>query len=425
MIRSLLTTFFLGFSLTVAQAEEVLIERIVALVNDEPVLASELEAEIATVRRELEQRGVGIPPADELSSQVLERLVVQTLQLNVAEQRGIRVDSATLDATVRRVAQRNNLTLTELRDALASEGIDMATFRDQLRRDIVLNRLRQQEMRQRVDVTEQEIDQFLERNRDQTREYALAQILISTPEAASAEAIAEARAEAEAALQRLQSGESFAQLAAAVSDARNALEGGDLGWVPESQLPSLVAEQVPALEAGELTEILRSPAGFHIYRIDAVRDANQQLTEQARIRHILIETNAVVTDTDARLRLQSLRDRINAGVAFGDLARANSDDPTTATRGGELGWVDPANLPETFRESVEGLTAGAMSDPFRTTAGWHLAQVMDWRERDTSEQIAREQAAEVIRQRKAEEETELWLRELREEAYVELRLGGR
>lgn len=424
MARPLIATLLLLLSLNIAQAQEVVLERIVALVNDDVVLASELEAELISVRQDLEQRNVRMPPAEELRRQVLERLIMQTLQLNVAERRGIRVDSATLDAAVRQVAERNGLSLTGLRDALEAQGLDMARFREQLRREIIISRLRQQVMNQRVDVTEQEIQQFIERNSSLDREYHLEQILISVPEAASANAIAEARERANAVVERLDAGESFARVAAAESDARNALEGGDMGWRPASQLPQAGADAIRELEPGQYTSPLRTPAGFQIYRLRETRGGDEQMIRQANLRHIVIETNEVVTDTDARLRLQALRERIMGGSDFADLARANSDDPTSAGDGGDLGWIDPDNLPPGFRSAVTSLEAGEVSEIFRTRGGWHIAEVVDWRERDASETIAREEAEAAIRQRKSEEETELWLRELREEAYVESRLGA-
>jgi len=426
MMRKLFACLFLLFvtGIPPAAAEAVSLERIVALVNDDVVLASELEAEITTVRRELERRNVRMPQPQQLRRQVLERLIMQTLQMNVAERRGIRVDNATVDAAVRQVAERNGLSLAGLRDALSAEGLDMARFREQIRRDIVLNRLRQQEMNRRVDVSEQEIDQFIARNQEPGREYRLSRILIGVPEAASPASIEAARDEAQQIVQQLRQGAAFARLATTASDARNALEGGDMGWRPASQLPASAREAVDTLAVGEITDPVRTPAGFQIYRLDDQRGSEQQTVRQAQLRHILIETNEVVTDADARLRLQTLRERILSGSDFSTLARANSDDPTSATAGGELGWINPANLPPSFAEVVRGLEAGAISQPFRSRGGWHIAEVMAWREQAVSEQLAREEAAEAVRQRKAEEETELWLRELREEAYVEIRLDG-
>lgn len=424
MMRTWLAPLLLSLTITAAQAQETLLDRIVALVDDEVVLASDLAAEMQSVSRELSRRNVRMPPRDELRRQVLERLIMQTLQFNVAERRGIRVDSATLDAAVRRVAERNGMTLPELRDALASEGLTMARFRDQMRREITLSRLREQEMNRRIDVTDQEIEQFIERNRDQTRSYNLAQILIAIPEAASAQAIDAARERAQQVQQRLADGESFARVAAAASDARNALEGGDIGWRTQAQLPSAAAQAITALEPGGNTDILRTPAGFQLFKLNDVRDIDERIIQQAKLRHILIETNQVVTDEDARLRLEALRNRISQGMSFAELARSNSDDPTTASQGGDLGWINPANLPPNFRERVEALDLGELSEPFRARSGWHLVELLERRERDAGEQIAREEAAEAIRQRKSEEETELWLRELREEAYVEIRLAG-
>lgn len=421
MMRTLLAILLL-VSVQTAHAEEVLLERIVALVNDDVVLSSELEAEIASVRENLRQRNVRIPPEPALREQVLDRLIIQTLQRNVAERRGIRVDSATLDAAVRRVAERNRLTLPQLRDALAERGMGMAAFRDQLQRDIVSNRLRQQVMDQRVDVTDQEIQQFIERNRSLDRDYRLSQILISIPEAASDDAIDAAREQAEAVVDRLEAGESFARVATAASDARNALEGGDLGWVPASRLPATAAEAIRELEPGERTALLRTSAGFQIYQLEDTRGSSQAIVEQAQVRHILIQPNEVVTDRDARMRLESLRSRIQSGGDFADLARANSDDPTSAGDGGMLGWIDPSNLPEPFREAISGLAQGEVSGIFRTRGGWHIAEVLGRRERDTSEAIARNEAEQAILERKRQEETELWLRELREEAYIEKRL---
>lgn len=423
MVRTLLVPLLLAASLLPAQAEEQLLDRIVAVVNDDVVLLSEFEAELAAVRAQLRQRNVRMPPAEELRRQVLERLVMQTLQLNVAERQGITVDSATLDAAVRRVAEQNNMSLSRFRDALSAEGLTMAEFRERLRREIVLSRLRQREMQRRVNVTDQEIEQFLAQNRDGSTEYRLAQILISVPEAASAEAIEAARAEAESVLAELEAGADFATVAATYSDARNALEGGDLGWRSAAQVPEPVADRVAQMSPGDITPVLRSPAGFHVFQLQDRRSTEQRLVTQTRVRHILIEPNEVVTDTDARLRLESLRERIQGGASFAELAQANSDDAASASEGGSLGWIDPAATPPQFEEVLRSLEPGELSEPFRTRSGWHLVLLEERRQRDVTEQIARAEAARAIRERKEEEQTELWLRELREEAFVEYRLG--
>ncbi|MRH78600.1 molecular chaperone SurA [Spiribacter sp. C176] len=422
MRRAVLAAWLLVFSALSAQAEEVLLERIVAVVNDTVILSSELEAEQVAVRLELQERGVQMPPDDELRRQVLERLITQQLQLNQAERLGIQVDSTTLDAAVRRVAENNNLSLTGLRDALATEGLNMAEFREQIRREIVISRLRQQVMSQRIDVTEQEIEQFMERSGGRGDELRLGQILIGVPEAASADTIDEARARAESIREQLLDGADFSSLAAAESDASNALNGGDLGWRLASQLPSAINEALSGLEAGDISPVIRTPSGFQILRISDKRDGDLRIVEQTKARHILISPDEIVTNTDARLRAESLHLRIANGADFAELARANSDDVGSASNGGELGWFDPASMLPEFADEVTRLSPGELSEPFRTSAGWHIVEVLDRREVDASESMAREEAAESVRRSKEEEETELWLRELREEAYVEIRL---
>lgn len=422
MRRAVLAAWLLVFSALSAQAEEVLLERIVAVVNDTVILSSELEAEQVAVRLELQERGVQMPPDDELRRQVLERLITQQLQLNQAERLGIQVDSTTLDAAVRRVAENNNLSLTGLRDALATEGLNMAEFREQIRREIVISRLRQQVMSQRIDVTEQEIEQFMERSGGRGDELRLGQILIGVPEAASADTIDEARARAESIREQLLDGADFSSLAAAESDASNALNGGDLGWRLASQLPSAINEALSGLEAGDISPVIRTPSGFQILQISDKRDGDLRIVEQTKARHILISPDEIVTNTDARLRAESLHLRIANGADFAELARANSDDVGSASNGGELGWFDPASMLPEFADEVTRLSPGELSEPFRTSAGWHIVEVLDRREVDASESMAREEAAESVRRSKEEEETELWLRELREEAYVEIRL---
>lgn len=422
MRRAFLAGWLLVFGAMTAQAEEILLERIVAVVNDTVILSSELEAELVTVRLELQERGVQIPPRAELRQQVLERLILQQLQLNLAERRGIRVDSATLDAAVRRIAENNNLSLSGLRDALAAEGLSMSEFREQIRREIITTRLRQQVMSQRIDVTEQEIQQLIERARGSGDELRLGQILIGVPEAASADAIDAALARAEAIRERLSEGEDFASIAAAESDASSALDGGDLGWRLASQLPSAINDALRDLDAGDISPVIRTPSGFQIFRISDIRDGDLRIVEQTSARHILISPNEIVSNTEARRRIEDLRDRIANGANFAELARAHSDDTGSAASGGELGWFDPANMLPEFAEEVTRLAPGSLSEPFRTAAGWHIVEVLERREVDASDSIAREEAAESVRRSKEGEEIELWLRELREEAYVEIRL---
>ncbi|MQM39830.1 Chaperone SurA [wastewater metagenome] len=402
-----------------------LLDRIVAVVNEDVILMSEFQDELAQVRSQLQQRDIEAPSEQELRQQVLERLVVEQLQIDAANRRGITVDQATLDAAVRRVAERNNLDLRGFRDALVNQGMSMDGFRERLRRQILVQRLRQRVMDQRVNVTPQEIEQYTARLAEDQQEYHLRHILVALPEAASPEAIADARDKAEALRRQLtEGGANFATLAAARSDGRNALEGGDLGWRRAGELPGVIADRLNALDPGGISEVLRTPSGFHLFKMEDRRAAERHVVTQSHIRHIMIQTNEVVTDSDARKRLQALRQRIEGGASFEALARASSDDKATAADGGDMGWLGPQEMPPAVRRAVEGMQAGSVSRPFKSRNGWHLIQLVEQRRKDTTEAYRRNQAAEQLRQRKEDEELELWLRQLREEAYVDYRLDN-
>ncbi len=421
-LTRLLGAALLTLACTGAAADEML-DRIVAVVNDSVVLQSEFEDEMRGVREQISRNNMRAPPRSELRRQVLERLVLQRLQLDAASDAGIDVDEATLDAAVRRVADNNNLGLSEFRDALLAEGMTMSSYRERLRREITLGRLRQEEMRQRVDVTPREIEEFLDQQGDSETEYRLAHILISVPEAARPAAVQEAGTTAEQVRRELGDGEDFASVAAARSDSRTALDGGDLGWRERGEVPSVLSDDIDDLEPGEVSRILRSPSGFHIFRLSDRRTGEREMVTETRARHILIETNDVVTDRDAETRLENLRQRIESGDSFEELARANSDDAGTASRGGDLGWVTLGTMVPAFEEEMSRTEPGEISAPFESQFGWHIVEVLDRRERDATDEYLRSRAARQIQQRKEEEEVQLWLRQLRDEAYVDYRLN--
>ncbi|HET8700773.1 MAG TPA: peptidylprolyl isomerase [Nitrococcus sp.] len=404
------------------QAAEVL-DRIVAVVNDDVVLQSELNHELSIVRRQLQQQNMQLPDPQDLQRQVLEQLILQKLQLDAATRAGISVDDATLDEAVRRVAEENHMNLSQFRDALAAESISWTDFRTQLRNQIIISRLRHQVMQSRITVTPQEIDQLVEQQRrEQPLEYHLANILVALPDAASPQVIARARAKAEHIHQMLEQNANFQTLAASYSDSQTALQGGDLGWRKQGELPTLIGDQINQMKVGQITPVLRSPSGFHIFKLLARREGKRHIVTQTHVRHILIETNAVVSDQDARMRLESLRKRIENGASFAALAKANSDDPTSAAQGGDLGWIDPGRMVDSFEQVMNSLQPGEISQPFRTRFGWHIVQVLGRREQDMTDAYLREQAAQQIQNRKLQDETQLWLRQLREEAYVDIRL---
>lgn len=422
-LRLLLSACLLLLALPAPAAQT--LDRIVAVVNEEVVLASELERELEGVRRQLAERDTQPPPEEDLRRQVLERLIMRRLQLDVAQRLGVRVDEATLDEAVRRIAERNNLGLSEFRDALAAEGIDFATFRDQIRQEITLTRLRQREMQRRINITPQEIDQFLEQQGDEAgQRYRLRHILVALPEAASPEQLQQAGRRAEALMQALEDGASFEALAARYSDSQTALEGGDIGWRAAGELPPSVAEILPRMQPGQVSPPVRTSSGVHLFQLVDRRDESRRMVTQTHARHILIQTNEVVTDRDAVARLRSLRERVLSGDDFAELAQAHSDDKGSASSGGDLGWRSPGSFVPVFEQAMEGLAPGQISRPFESPFGWHIVQLLERRRHDSTEEFQRTQAAQQIRERKEREETELWLRQLREEAYVDIRLAS-
>lgn len=399
------------------------LDRIVAVVNDDVVLQSELEQEVATIAAQLRQRNIAMPDEQTLTRQVLERLIMQRLQLAVAERNGIRVDEATLNAAVQRIAEQNNLSLSQFRATLENEGFDYSTFRDNLRNEIILTRLHQRQAENRVSVSPQEIEEYLaSQGGSNTTEYLVGHILIAMPENASAEQVQRARQRAEEVHGLLVAGGNLAQLAASYSDSPTALDGGSLGWRSQGELPTLFASQVPQLAVGETGQIVQSPSGFHLIQLLDRRSSDQAVITQTHARHILIRPNAVVSDQDARTRLETLRQRIQNGADFAELARANSDDKGSASQGGDLGWASPGTFVPSFEQAMAKLAPGQISEPFQSNFGWHIVQVLERRQRDATDELRRAKAAEAIRQRKSEEALEAWLRQLREEAYVDIRL---
>ncbi|MTW21630.1 peptidylprolyl isomerase [Allochromatium palmeri] len=401
------------------------LDAIVAVVNDNVVVQSELEREIALVIPQLNQRGTAVPPLTQLRKQVLDRLILKQLQQQRAKELGIQVDEATLEEALQGIASRNGLSLDELKVTLETGGVRFEDFREDTRSQILSSRLQSQEVVRKIQVSEPEVDRFLAREssrlieREQVR---LQHILIALPENPSPAQIEQAENKAKRLVARLRGGADFAEVAVSESDGRNALEGGDLGWFEMGAVPSLVSNLAYTLAEGEISEPLRSPSGFHIIRMREIKAATPEDVTQTRARHILVRTNEIVSDADARQRLLQLRERIINGEDFATLARANSDDTGSALKGGELGWVDPGDTVPEFEQQMQALAVGATSEPFKSPFGWHILQVEERRQQSASEDLLRVKAREALQRRKAEEATEEWLRQLRDEAYVEIRL---
>ncbi len=403
------------------------LNRIVAVVNDDVILESELIQRTRLVTENLSEQQTRLPPAQQLERQVLERIIVERLQLQLADQNNIQVDDETLNASLRQVAQQNGMTLTEFREVLEAENGGYAAFRDDFRNQIRINRLRQQMVGNRINITEQEVDNLLASQTafgDQGLTYRLGHILVATPEAASPEEIQAASRKVQTLLERLQQGADFAQTAVAESDGQNALQGGDLGWRSAAQLPSLFAEPIRNMKAGEVSEPIRSPSGFHIIKLFEIKGDERRIVKQTHARHILITPDQLISNAGALERLLQLKNRIEGGEDFATLARSHSHDKVSASKGGDLGWVNPGDLVPPFEEAMDKLSVNQLSEPVRSQFGWHLIQVLERRSHDSTADFQRAQARDLIRKRKTDEELELWLRRLRDEAYVEYRIDS-
>lgn len=406
-----------------------LVDRIVAVVNKEVITLSELSVAMAGAERQLQRQGTPAPARPLLERQMLERLIIDRAQLQRARETGIRIDELQLDRAVQRIAENNKLTLADFRRALERDGVAFDAWREDLREQIMVSRLREREVEEKVQVSDSEVDLFLEEMKAQPQraEYNASHVLVRVPEQASPERIEQARGRAQKALAEARAGADFARIAASYSDAPDALEGGALGWRSHERLPELFASALAALQPGEVSEPLRSPAGFHLLKLNERRDAGAAApVTQTRARHILIRTSEVVSETEARRRLADIRERIVTGGAdFAALAKANSDDAASAARGGELDWIYPGDTVPDFERALQDLKPGELSQPVRTPFGYHLIQVLDRRASDVSQERRRLEARKVLRERKAEEAYQDWLRQLRDQAYVELRLEER
>jgi peptidyl-prolyl cis-trans isomerase SurA len=407
-----------------------LVDRIVAVVNKDVITATELATAVAAAQRQLRQQGTPAPEREVLERQLLERMVLERVQLQVARETGIRVDELQLDRAVQRVAENNNMTLADFRRALERENVPFNAWREELREQIVLSRLREREVEEKIQVNDSEIDLFLEemKSRPERVEYNLAHVLVRIPEQASPERIEEARAKAQRAADEARAGADFARVAASYSDAPDALQGGALGWRAHERLPELFSSALFRMRPGEVSELLRSPAGFHLLKLLERREAGagQAAVTQTRARHILVRTSEAVSQSEARRRLADLRERIVGGGAdFAELARVHSDDPGSAGRGGELDWIYPGDTVPDFERALQELKPGEISQPVRTPFGYHLIQVLERRTSDVSPERRRMQARQALRERKSDEAYQEWLRRLRDQVYVELRLEER
>ena len=430
-IKYLIQPLLLAGALTVVcqpnvQAEEVVkLDRIVAIVDQTVVTEQELESRIATVTAQLKKQGTELPPENVLRKQILERLITDTLQIQYAAQTGLKVDDNQLDKTIERIAEQNQMTLTEFSEALAKDGVSMRKFRSDIRNEITIARLREREVDGRVNVTESEIDNFLTSqaaNTENQDEFEISHILIRTPEEGATEDVQKAKAKVDAAVKELNTGKSFAEVSASFSDAPNALEGGKLGWKSGTQMPALFLDALKTMQVGEVSQPLRSPNGFHVLKLTNKRGGNSPLViQQTHSRHILIKLSEIMSEKEGKQNMDNIKERLDNGEKFEVLARQYSED-STASNGGDLGWINPGDTVPQFEKAMNELKDNQISQPVRTQFGWHVIQVIERRSQDMSKEAARLKARQEIRAKKADEAYQDWIRELRDRAYVELRL---
>lgn len=408
-----------------AQAAPQKLDEVVAVVDRNILFQSELNERIEQVARHAQANNLALPDLKTLEQQVLDHLISEKLQLQMARRVGLQVTDAQVNQTIEQIRQSNQLTPAQFEAQLQRDGMDMNTLRDKLRKDITLQQIQQGIVQQRIHISPLEIDNFLKSADAKfwiSPEYHLGHILISVPQSASSAEVEEAKAKAESLVQRIESGTPFAQVAIAESKGPTALNGGDLGWRKTSDLPSLFAEVAPTLKAGQVSAPVRSPAGFHILKLYEQRGGEQQTESQAKVRHILLKPSAILSDEEAEAKLERIRQQILNGADFAKLAKEHSEDIGSMLSGGDLGWSRPGLFVPAFEQTIEATDVGEISRPFRSRFGWHILQVQERRQEDVTDELLRQKAARVLTNRRFEDELSVWLRELRDDAYVDIKI---
>ncbi|MCE7901205.1 MAG: molecular chaperone SurA [Gammaproteobacteria bacterium PRO9] len=417
-------------SLATAQTRELsssgeFLDGIAALVNDGVVLKSELHDETSRITTRLEKQGTQLPPFQTLQHQVLDRLIIQQLQLQRAAKVGIKVSDETLNQALGTIAQRNNISLSELPNMLAREGENYASYRRELRDQITIDQLRQRDVLQRINVSPSELESYLARQQGkagQREEYLLSHILVSIPANATPAQVETAEKQADELHQRLENGEDFAKLAVAYSSGQQALEGGKMDWLKGNELPTIFADVVPKMTKGAISKPIRNSSGFHLVKLLDKRGNTPVMEDQVHARHILLTTNELMDDSAVKQKLEEIRTRILGGEDFAAVAKAVSEDPQSAVDGGDLGWTGPQAFVPEFEAQLARLKPDEISEPFHTQYGWHIVQVLGRRTYDATADRQRQEAIMAIRNSKLNDEVDRWTRQLRDEAFVEYRM---
>jgi len=409
---------------SVVHAEVVPLDRVVAIVDNDVVMQSQLDQRLREVRATIQKRGAPLPPEHVLTQQVLERLIIENIQLQIGDRSGVRITDEELNQAMGTIAQRNNMSLDQFRAALAHDGLSYDEAREQVRREMIISRVRQRRVAERIQVSEQEVQNFLASDLGKiqlSEEYRLANILIPVPDSASPETVQAAARQAQEMYQQLKQGADFGQLAVSRSAGDNALEGGEIGWRKAAQLPSPFDSMVGTLAVGDVTEPVRTPGGFIIIKLEEKRGGSKMLRDEVHVRHILLKPSEIRSEEETQRLAEKLYERIQAGESFSELAKKYSEDPGSKLNGGDLNWVDPESLVPEFREVMNNAPQGQVTKPFRSPFGWHVLEVLGRRATDSSDKFREQQAAQTLRARKYDEELQAWLRQIRDEAYVEIK----
>ena len=420
----LLTMAMMTMSLAV-QAERKLLDRVVAIVDDDVILQTQLEARVNTIVGRLSAQGTGLPPRQMLEQRVLEQLIAESVQLQMADKMGMRISDNELNETLANIARSNGMTMAQFESQLAEEGVTYQQAREQIRNEMLTSRVQQRQVGNRVRITDNEVENYLQAQAgagSDGAEYRLAYIFIQVDEPGNEASVRQARNLADNLRQQILDGRDFREVAVAESDASNALEGGDMGWRSESQLPSLVAPVVPDLEPGVPSAVLENNSGFHLVMVmDKRGGEQQQIIEQHKVRHILVRPSAAVTEAQAEQRIRDIYRQLQDGADFAELARELSDDPVSGSDGGNLDWVSPGQMVPEFEQAMLDADVGEIYGPVRSQFGWHILQVQERRKQDVTAEARESQARQAIYQRKFEQELQNWLWEVRDEAFVEFK----
>ncbi|HET9482906.1 MAG TPA: peptidylprolyl isomerase [Xanthomonadales bacterium] len=418
-------TFLAPLSARAQALDNQALDKVVAVVEEEVILQSELDRAVGAILQQFADRAAELPPRDVLERQMLERMIQQKLQVQRAESTGIRISDTELDQAVQRLAQQNNVNLDQMRMSLERDGYSWEEFRKTMKEELMVQRLRQRFVQSRVVVTDTEIDILLASESLKRGEVRVSHILVGVPDGASAEQIQAAREKIERVRREIDGGLDFSAAAIRYSDGQQALEGGDLGWRRYDEVPTIFADLIAGMEPGQVSQPLRGPSGFHMLKLVDKREQSQEIVQQYHARHIMVRTSELVPSEEALASIRNIRERIVAGEDFAELAKEFSEDKTSSNQGGDMGWFQLNDYGSRVAQVVQSLKDGELSEPFQTEAGWHVLERLGSRELDRTQEAVREQAAELIRNRKAEEEFDAYIRQMRAEAYVENRLTGK